>query len=104
MAAKQLEGKLDGFGSVGIAAHTTVTIEIGAQSHMVDTHHIDGMFQMFDSVDDGGFAFRAKETMIKRGMSHATGLSQSPKLVVGQIAGMVTKGAAVAMTAHNRRT
>lgn len=72
MAAKQLEGKLDGFGSVGIAAHTTVTIEIGAQSHMVDTHHIDGMFQMFDGVDDGGFAFRAEETMIKRGMSHAT--------------------------------
>ena len=103
MAAEQLEGELYGLGSIGIAAHATVAVEIGAYSHMVDAHHVDGMLQMTDGIEDGGFALGAEESGIERGMGHAASLGQGPQLVVGEVSRMVAQRPAVAVAAHDGR-
>ena len=59
---------------------------------------------MVDGIDDSGFTFLSKETLIERSMGHTSSLCQGSKLIVCQITGVVAKTPAVAMTANYRCT
>lgn len=56
---------------------------------------------MINGVDNRSFSFFAEKAVIECGMGDTTRLSQSTELVIGQITRMITKGAAIAMTAHD---
>ena len=100
-AAQQLEGEVDHLAAVGQADDTTIAVEIGAQSDVVDAHHLDGMLEMTHGVEDGCLARLAEESGIEGDMGHTATAGECTQLVVGEIAGMVAQGAAVAMTAHD---
>ena len=68
--AQQLEGEIDEFRRVGETSDAAVSIKVGTQTYVVDTHHIDGMLKMGDSVHDVGFTLFTQESVIERGMSH----------------------------------
>ena len=70
---------------------------------MVDAHHIDGMFQMSDSVHDVSLSLLLQESVIERGMSYTTLCSEGTHLVIGQIARHIAERTAAAMAADNRR-
>ena len=102
-AAQQLEGEIDEFGRVGKTADAAISIKVGSQTYVVDTHHIDGMLKMGDGIHDVGFPLFTQESMIERGMSHTALCCKGSHLVVGQITGHIAKSTAAAMTADNRR-
>ena len=102
-AAQQLEGEIDEFRRVGEPPDAAVSIKVGTQTYVVDTHHIDGMLKMGDSVHDVGFTLFTQESMIERGMSHTTLCCEGTHLVIGQITGHIAERTAAAMAANNRR-
>ena len=71
---------------------------------MVDAHHIDGMFQMSDSVHDVSLSLLRQESVIERGMSYATLGSKRTHLVISQVARHIAKQLATAMATHDRLT
>ena len=71
---------------------------------MVDAHHIDGMFQMSDSVHDVSLSLLFQESVIERGMSYATLGSKRTHLVISQVARHIAKQLATAMATHDRLT
>lgn len=102
-AAQQLEGEIDEFRRVGEPPDAAVSIKVGTQTYVVDTHHIDGMLKMGDSVHDVGFTLFTQESVIERGMSHTTLCCEGTHLVIGQIARHIAERTAAAMAADNRR-
>ena len=64
-AAQQLEGEIDEFRRVGETSDAAVSIKVGTQTYVVDTHHIDGMLKMGDSVHDVGFTLFTQESVIE---------------------------------------
>ena len=92
---------MEQFGSISQATHTTIAVEIGAQSDVVDTHHLDGMVEMGHDVVDGSLAVEAQKAVIE-GDLHDTALSREvAHLLVGEVAGMVAEGTTTAMTADD---
>ncbi len=102
-AAQQLEGEIDEFRRIGKSADASISIKVGSQTYVVDTHHIDGMLQMGNGIHDVGLALLAQESMIERSMSHTTTGCQGTHLIIGQIARHIAESTAAAMAADNRR-
>lgn len=70
--------KIDKFGCIGAPPHRTVAIEVGPDAYMVYSHHLDGMFQMVDSIEDGGFGrIFAQEAVVKSDMGNAPFLAKT---------------------------
>ena len=99
---QQLEGEIDEFRRVGEPPDAAVSIKVGSQTYVVDTHHIDGMLKMGNSVHDVGFTLFTQESVIERGMSHTTLCCEGTHLVIGQIARHIAERTAAAMAADNR--
>ena len=71
---------------------------------MVDTHHVDGVLQMFDGIEDIClFGLRFEETIVQRDLHDTTGGCQAAHLVVGEVARMVAEGATRAVAADDGR-
>ncbi|MBQ4168498.1 MAG: hypothetical protein II599_01520, partial [Bacteroidales bacterium] len=84
---EQLAGEMNEFGTVCQARDSPIAIEVGTQSHMVDAHHLDGMLEVGDDVDDRRLAVLAQETVIDGGLRHATlGGRKGPKVFAGEYA------------------
>lgn len=102
-AAQQLEGEIDEFRRVGETSDAAVSIKVGTQTYVVDTHHIDGMLKMSDGIHDISLSLFTQESVIERGMSHTALCSEGTHLVIGQIARHIAEHTAAAMAADNRR-
>lgn len=102
-AAQQLESEIDEFRRVGKTSDAAVSIKVGSQTYVVDTHHIDGMLKMGDGIHDVGLTLFTQESVIERGMSHTALCCEGTHLVIGQIAGHIAERTAAAMAADNRR-
>ena len=89
------------FGTVCQARDSPIAIEVGTQSHMVDAHHLDGMLEVGDDVDDRRLTVLAQETVIDGGLRHATLGGEGPHLVVGEVARMVAEGTGRGVAAHD---
>ena len=99
-----MDREIDDFRRIGHSFDTAVSIEIGANTNVIDAHHADGVFQMGHGIAYGGLARLPKKAVIHRCLGHTTLRCQCPKLVVRQVSGHVAQGLAVAMTANNRRS
>ena len=88
---------------VGEARDTAVAVEIGADAHMVDTHHLDGVLQMRDGVENRGLSVFAEEAGVERRVRHATLGRESAQLVVGEVPRMVAQRPTVRVAAHDGR-
>ena len=99
-AREKMSGEVDEVGRRCHATHTAVTVKVGADAHMVNTHDVDGMVEMGKQVHHGGLAFRAQETMISRHLTHSPTLGKGFHLFICEVAGMVAQCAAAAMAAY----
>ena len=100
--AEQLAGEVKEFGTVCKATHTTIAIEVGAKTYMVDAHNLDGMVEMGHHIEDRCFSVAAQETVIDGGLCHTTLGSKGTHLVVGEVTRMVAEGTSGRMAAHDR--
>ena len=103
-AREELHGEVDEFGGVGKTADTTVTVEVGTETYMVDAHHLDGMLEMVEDVEDGGLTMATEEAVVDGGLGHTALSGEGAHLVVCQIARMVAEGARTAVAAHDGHT
>ena len=101
LAFQQLAGEVGELRGIGQSYDATVTIEVCAQSHMVDTHHVDGMLQMAHSILYRGLPILHEESFIQGDLHHTTLCCQGTHLVVSKVAGMVAQGTATAMAAYD---
>ena len=93
LSAKQVSGEVDYLGSIGEARHAAISIEVCAETNMLYAHYLCCMAKVFDSVDNGGLPFLAKETIIDGCLCNAVCFGESPHLVVREVAWVVAKGA-----------
>lgn len=75
----------------GAAPDSTVAVKVCPNADMVDAGHVDHVTKMVNSIDYRRFAFKSKEAMIKRHLSHTACAGERPKLFVGQVARMVAQ-------------
>ena len=101
MPEQKVTGEVDYLGSICQTWHTAVAVKVRTESYVFLTHYLCCMTEMFDGINDGGFAFLAQETMIDRCLRYTIMLCQSPHLVVGEVARMVTQGASRAMATND---
>ena len=50
-----MPSEADQFGGIVEPRHTATAVEVAADAHMLDTHHVNHMVEMIDSVEDVGF-------------------------------------------------
>ena len=100
-AGEQLAGEVDELGRAGQTGDTTVAVEVGAETDMIDADHLDGVLEMGHDIEDGGLTVAAQETMVDGGLSHTAFGGEGAELIVGEVAGMVAEGPATAMAAHD---
>src|SRR5574344_168995 len=95
-------GEIDEISRRSHSAHSTVAIKVSTYTHVVDTHNVHCMVEMFQHIPHRCLAFRTKESMIDGYLAYTTLVGKRLHLTVGEIAGMVAQGAATAMAAHYR--
>ena len=98
-----MEREIQGFRSIGIADDTAVAVEIGSDAHVVDSHHVDGVFEMVDGIENRSLTVFSEESRVERRMRHATLLGEPSELVVGEVARMVAERTAVRVAADDGR-
>ena len=103
-AGKELTGEVEELGAVGESGDATVAVEVSAEAHMVDAHHLDGMLEVGKDVEDGGLTVAAQEAIVDGGLRHTAFGCEGPHLIVGEVAGMVAERPAAAVAAHDGHT
>src|SRR3712207_837519 len=88
---------------VGTSAHGAVAVKVGTYAHMVYAHHPYQVLQMLEGIHHRGLAALAQKTVVERHLRHAARACQGTQLVVGEVAGHVAEGAAVAVRADDGR-
>jgi hypothetical protein len=81
--------------------HTSVSIKVGSDAYVVDTHDIHGMTYVRECILNTGNTLLAKETLVEGYLHHASALGQGTHLLVVEIAWVVAQMLATGMAAHN---
>lgn len=72
LAAQKMEREVDHLAGIGHASYGSVTIKVGADSHMLDSHDVDGMLKMGYGIEYGGLASLGEEPFVKRYVGNTT--------------------------------
>ena len=98
-----MEREIQGFRSIGKARDTAVAVEIGADADVVDAHHVDGVFEVVDGIENRRLTVFAEESCVERRVRHTTLLGESAELVVGEVARMVAERTTIRVAADDGR-
>lgn len=90
-AAKELNGEVDNLRGVSHARYATVTVEVGADAYMVNTHDTDGMLKVRHGIHDVCLSRCIEESRVESGVGYTATFGKCPQLVVGKVAWMVTQ-------------
>jgi len=90
---EEATGEVDELGSGSATCDATISIEVGADAYVLNTHHIHHVVEVFDGIEDRGwFGVGTEEAMIHGDLCHTSRTGKCPHLFVGEIARMVAKG------------
>jgi hypothetical protein len=98
---KEHPGEVYQFSGMSQTKHTSVSIKVGSDAHVVYAHNIHGMTYVRECILDTGNTLLAKETLVEGYLHHATTLGQGTHLLVIEIAWVVAQMLATGMAAHN---
>ena len=99
---EQLNREVYHFRRIGYACHATIAVEVRSQTNMIDPHHVDGVVEMFYSINYRCLARIAEETMIECYLHHPVFLGQCSHLVIGKVTRHITQTATATMAAYYR--
>ena len=94
MLAQQATGEVDEFCGRGEAGDTAVAVEVSADAHMLDAHHLHHVVEMGHCIQDAGLPVGAQEATVEGDLCHTAFGGEGAQLVIGEVAGMVAEGAA----------
>lgn len=99
-----MEREVDHFAGIGHASYGSVTIKVSADSHMLDSHDVDGMLKMGYGIEYGGLASLGEEPFVKRYVGNTTLLGQRSHLFVSEISRNITESLTVGVAANDGLT
>lgn len=99
-----MEGDIDKLRGVGAAQHGAIAIKIGAYAHVIDAHHLDGVLQMLQGMQQSSLAILSQEAVVKCDLHNPSLVSKGAHLVVSEIARHVTESSTITVRTHYRHT
>ena len=96
-----MKGEVDHFARISHTSYGSVTIKVGTNTNMIDTHNVDSMLKMGYRIHHCCLTTLLQEALVHCDMSHTALLCQRSHLVVGKVARNVTECFAIRMTTYD---